>query len=441
LYNKNMTELLSKVSVGLVTILITVAGWIGYQAPPPDNLGIAIPTVVALFETSLASSITSSATSMTLVNGTTKDTSTLSGTYAFVIDEGTSSEEFVKASCTDTACTSMVRGISVIDGKTEVTALKKAHRRGATVKVTDYPQLSILSRILNGQESVPAMMYYSGAMDLSLASTSAIVHKSYVDNLAFIAGSPNATLTLQGISEMGTVAEINAGTGYGATGARLFVNPSYLASSNYASWLPTSSEKSALTYFNANYAATVSGKFIPFKLVASASGDMLIRDNDNYKNLPASKSAQQANVDSEALVLRSGIPTWGSTTEYGFRSGVTTRADSAGTGNQTITHAIGAKPKVIKMTFFALCGASGPKPAVSHGVYANGNDNSIAYQTAESTPYDPYTSAHFISCANNAGEVTYGDISAITSQSFTINWAAWSIYSSETAVMIWEAIR
>src|SRR3989304_2253709 len=72
-----------------------------------ETLGLAIPSVVAVFETSLASSLSAAGTSMTLVSGTTKDGTTLSGSYGFVIDEGTASEEFVTATCTNTSCTSV----------------------------------------------------------------------------------------------------------------------------------------------------------------------------------------------------------------------------------------------------------------------------------------------------------------------------------------------
>ena len=118
-----------------------------------DMLGVSIPTVVAVYTDSLASRITSSATTFTLVRGTDKQSRSLSGFYGFVFDEGTTSEEFATANCIATACTFVSRGIDVQDGKTEVAGNKQPHNRAATVKITNFPQLAILSRILNGQES------------------------------------------------------------------------------------------------------------------------------------------------------------------------------------------------------------------------------------------------------------------------------------------------
>lgn len=125
----------------------------GSQLEIPDALGAQIPTVVAVYPDSLASRITPSATSFTLTRGTDKQFRNLSGFYGFVIDEGTTSEEFLTANCIATACTIVGRGLDVVDGKTEVTALKFEHRRGASVKISNFPQLAVLSRILNGQES------------------------------------------------------------------------------------------------------------------------------------------------------------------------------------------------------------------------------------------------------------------------------------------------
>jgi len=146
-----------------------------------QNLGAVIPTSVALFETSLANSISSTATSsMTLVSATTKDGTTLAtGTYAFIIDEGTASEEFVTATCVATACTSLTRGLSVLNGTSTIASLQKVHRRGASVKITDAPQLLILSRILNGNETVPNLLKYTTSP--TITTSNSIVDKNYVD--------------------------------------------------------------------------------------------------------------------------------------------------------------------------------------------------------------------------------------------------------------------
>mgnify|MGYP001584284911 FL=1 len=279
----------------LLLAVISFNGFLGYQIYDLKNqaeaFGKTVPVVVALFETSLQASVTSTATSITMVKGTDKRGTTLSGTIGYVIDEGTASEEFIICSTSGTALTSCLRGIDVQDGETEVTALQFTHRRGASIKITNFPQLALLSRISNGQESFPNQLYYSSAFSQSAASTSAIVHKSYVDGLV-IAGAPDASLTVKGISELATVAQINAGTGMGDdTTARLFINPSYLASSNYSTFLPTTKQKDALAGSLGTPSTT--NRYITMQEVSSSSfsttasrSDWIIRsDGDSLPTL------------------------------------------------------------------------------------------------------------------------------------------------------------
>lgn len=179
------------------TILANSCGIKGYNASANHNirlekclrdsdpiLGIAPINVVALFETSLVNNITDSATSMTLVNGTDKQGNTLNGTYGFIIDEGTTSEEFVIATCVNTSCTSMTRGISVTDGKTSITSLKKSHRKGSSVKITDYPILGRLNAIIIGNESTGSSTFKIG--DSTTSTNQTIKADNGVTNLPFV---------------------------------------------------------------------------------------------------------------------------------------------------------------------------------------------------------------------------------------------------------------
>lgn len=180
-----------------------------------------LPDLKALFETSLASKITSSQTTLTLVSAADKAGVTLaSSTYPFIIDEGTASEEFVLADCTGTTCTNVTRGVSVSTGTTSVTSLKKAHGRGASVKITDGPILLIHNRLLQGRDSFPNILNYVSSPNYTSASSSAIASKGYVDGVA-IAGGTNASETVQGISELATTLEAASSTSLGGTGARL----------------------------------------------------------------------------------------------------------------------------------------------------------------------------------------------------------------------------
>lgn len=199
-----MEIIFQKLGSIILTGAIAIASLFGgnVQRLEAPNLGATIPTAVAVFQTSLASSIGTSDTSMTLVSATdAAGTSLASSTYGFVIDEGTATEEFVLANCTGTACTGMTRGVSPITGNTTVTALKKAHRRGASVKITDSPLLLIMARTLNGQDSLPNKLYYSGTNTFS--SSTELISKGYADTEIASTTSYATTLDAQNVKITG----------------------------------------------------------------------------------------------------------------------------------------------------------------------------------------------------------------------------------------------
>ena len=198
----------------LVAPFIALGTMIGGLFIDEAQLGAteAIPVTIAFFETTLQDAITSSATSFTLTSATDKDGTTLaSSTYAFVIDEGSANEEIVIADCTSTACTNALRGVSARTGNTEVAALKKAHRRGASVKITDAPILMLVSRILRGEQGV----------DFTPDANSDLVTKTYVDSLALGTTTVAATTADDGLVELATGTEAASSTATGNSGSPL----------------------------------------------------------------------------------------------------------------------------------------------------------------------------------------------------------------------------
>lgn len=194
-----MINLFKFIGTTIVTGSIAIAGLFGLNIQKDQNLGATIPVSVAVFQTSLQSSISSSATSMTLVNGTNSAGNSLSGYTCFNIDEGTATEEFVCGTASGTSVTSMIRGIDPVDGDLEVTALKKTHRRGASVKITNYPSLAIVSRILNGNETLPNKISYNSHP--TFTADTELIDKKYVDDIA-ISGGVDASDVLKGITKL-----------------------------------------------------------------------------------------------------------------------------------------------------------------------------------------------------------------------------------------------
>ncbi len=119
---------------------------------------MSLVKVAALFETSLQAKIAPAATTMTLVNGTDKDGNTLSGLYGLVIDEGSANEEFVIGTVAGTSVTAMIRDIDV--SNPDVAGTGKDHRRGASVKITDYPFLGQLAKLFTSGGTIESLITF-----------------------------------------------------------------------------------------------------------------------------------------------------------------------------------------------------------------------------------------------------------------------------------------
>jgi microcystin-dependent protein len=203
----------------------------------------ALSTIISDFTTSLAASVSSGATSATLQSATDDDGNALpDGLYYFAIDGDNSQKEYVKCSLAGTALTA-ISNISRQGG--ENTGFARAHRVGASVTLTDFAQLKLLTDLLTGNTDLDSAvpLKYDGTALIS--DDAQLATKKYADDLA-LSGAPNASVTVKGIVEEATQAEIDADTAAGGTAARLAVNPSTLATSKYGTRLPTANEKSAL---------------------------------------------------------------------------------------------------------------------------------------------------------------------------------------------------
>jgi hypothetical protein len=236
--------------------------------------------VIADFTTNLSTKVSVGGTYATLQSVLDDDGEYLpAGQYYFTIDGDNSSKEHIIATLsTPSALISSINSVER-QGYYDTTTYTspntpgavREHRVGATVTITDYAHLKAHNDLLEGavgflstspikydgaitpveDEEIVDKGYVDGLYDscaqllgdqtidgiktfsqlpvipvLPLADTDAC-SKKYADDLA-IAGSPDATLLVKGISEMATQAEITAGTQLGATGAQLFVNPKYL---------------------------------------------------------------------------------------------------------------------------------------------------------------------------------------------------------------------
>lgn len=190
---------------------------------------MAIKLPVASFKTTLTARIEATATTIYLDSVLDDAGNAISGVKGFLIDEGTTDEETVIGTVSGSTLVTCLRGISPTDGISEVTALKKAHRKNATIKITAHPYLLEVIRALNGitQFDADNIMAYDAAPAFTPGSNQ-LATVLYADNLA-LSGSPDSSETTKGIVEAATSAEVAAGDDSGSTTAPTFVRPSKLA--------------------------------------------------------------------------------------------------------------------------------------------------------------------------------------------------------------------
>jgi hypothetical protein len=312
------------ITLGVVVIVVILGGIVlikdytdrldAENAQKAQTFGVSLPSGAALFETSLQDRITTSDTSMTLVANSLRGSESLSGYNCFTIDEGRSDSEFMCGIVSSTAVTALERGLSFTTGTTSVTALKFAHRKGANVKITDYPLIQRMKAQLSGQDTIPNLLTYSTTTDCTVSHSAYVICTgSYLEayaNNVISGGAPTSTATLGGkvllasqlqmasSTDLGAAAPLVLQTKY-ATSAPAFttglyavitrndgkINPSFIATTTsdvYTFSGPMNFQTSTTTFTgNVSVAATaanpfkIGGLYYAWPTTAAASSSVL----------------------------------------------------------------------------------------------------------------------------------------------------------------------
>lgn len=215
---------------------VFLGAFLGEQAAKQSApvVGSSLPaSVPSVFETYLAAQMGSTDTSMTLANGSLRDSTNLTGYQCFTIDANSPSLEYVCGNASGTAVTNLVRGIDAVSGTTSISSLAMSHRLGADVKISDYPILTILTRMANGTDVYPQPITYDPTVATSALQSNGqnLASVNYVNGVAFGgAGVVNATAGAKGVVQIATPGQAAAGTLLGSTGASLALATSFASS-------------------------------------------------------------------------------------------------------------------------------------------------------------------------------------------------------------------
>ncbi|MDQ5987388.1 MAG: hypothetical protein CSYNP_03128 [Syntrophus sp. SKADARSKE-3] len=232
---------------------------------------------IAKFKTTLAAAISASATSLTLTSVNSEDNTAIpNGIYGFVIDEGNQNEEYVIGSLSGTTVSTLSRGISYEDGSTEITANKKSHRKGATIKITDHPAIIQIIKILNGDTTITNAIKSSATP----SNDDDLVNKAYSDAQT-VAGGADASTSIKGISKLST-APVNA------------ANP--IAVGDNDPRIPTTDEKAAMA---GTSTPSTSNKFVCADDAVLDTGNQTIAGTKTFSSIPI-LPASDPTADNEA---------------------------------------------------------------------------------------------------------------------------------------------
>lgn len=155
--------------------------------------------IAADFDTQLTGAVSIGDTTATIASATDDDGNALpAGTYGFTIDAGNSSKEYIVATISGTSLSS----ISTINRQgTTTSGFARSHRRGAKVTITDWAILSRMFKLLNADNGFNASTPIKYDAHPTFSNDHQIIDKKYADDLA-IAGSPDASTTVKGISKL-----------------------------------------------------------------------------------------------------------------------------------------------------------------------------------------------------------------------------------------------
>lgn len=278
------------------------------------------------------------------IDGTTPLTMAMFGSKGFATLEpgnGTNEEQMSFTGITQNANgTATLTGISTvlfISPYTETSGLTKTHPGGSQFVISNTSGFYNQFAILSDAETITGLWTFPNGASTPLLGVSyvaptlqnQVASKGYADSLA-VAGAPNATTAVKGIVQEAIVAEINAGTGSGSTGAELFVQPAKLLASAYGLQLPTSAQKDALAGTGTPSAAN---KFV------TADTNAL---NQTLANLSTNTSLGSSNT---LYPSQNAVKTYVDLSS----NGTTTKNAADASTTQNIAHGLGRTPHRVKI--------------------------------------------------------------------------------------------
>lgn len=397
----------------------------------------------------LQSSISATATSLTLQSFKTSDLTNITTTDIgnlghATLDPNTSSEESISFTTITqngdgTATISgITRGLKFVDPYTETTSLKLAHGAASVFIMTNTSAYYAGFLNKNNDETIAGTYTYTSTAipiynsNPTFTDDKHIISKKYADDLA-IAGAPDGSTTVKGIFEEATQAEIDAGTATGGTSARLAINPSTLATSIYNTQLPTSDEKDALA---GTGTPNSSNKYVTDDDTATAATANKVARRLAGGNVTVITESQSNNTTNAASTAY--VDTAVAAVAATYANGDETKNAADASTTQNIAHGLGAAPsnvEIIAMLKGPTASAVDEGLSISHVFYNGTTQSSMSNYVSGAIVYTTDNSFTL-----NTSQTTGTQVGVVTVDATNII-ITWTKTGSPTGtyILLWRA--
>lgn len=231
------TILAPLIAIGISVLALVHAGAMTTNFGATANAGAN-----ALFEQSLAQPLGTTDTNMYVTSGADIQGNLLplNSYQCLSLDTGQPNFEAICGNVTASATSGLtlavtIRGLSTQTATTSNPSFIFTHRRGADVRITDFPALTVVNNQLSGTQVIPNAIYYSSNFTPSFWTTapSSTLATLGIVNSTAAAGCGNANETASGCSQLATSIQAALGTSLGSTNARLVIGNNLATSTPY----------------------------------------------------------------------------------------------------------------------------------------------------------------------------------------------------------------
>lgn len=342
-----------------------------------------------------------------------------------------------------------LRGLSTATATTSNSSFIFTHRRGADVRITDFPTLTVNNNELNGVQAIPNSVFYSSNFTPSFwtgAASNTIATIGIVNSTAQ-AGCGNANETAAGCVQLATAVQAAAGTSAGSSGARLVPPNSLLnATPSATTIIPVTSTlgklaQGFLDIFTTNntWAGTqLFNASSTFTATTSIAASNILSDAVRFNGIPYAFPSSQGSANQTLINNGSGVLSWTKlpTQQYSLAS---TSSSVVSSGGSETSSPIGIPAGVLSASSTILytgslnCADSGSNSNCKVSIIDTNSNDYLDYTIVPGTNRTCTSDFTIRIMANNS---TSAQISVGTGGCYVSGAASWNDFSAANTTAV-----